>query len=285
MQHWSTSLHNAAGAFDGGARSFPLASEAASISRSQRDLEAAQQSAEWLVPLPNDASACKPVFIAHSVLSVIWLLRETLADNAFSNSGWDCLVSAAQLLAEDSTAEPPSAQKPTASSVQTLSLKRACIGADNTRLVSPCRSEPASDLDAQLDEPLLEEQPTTTTVTNCNRDAERKRIRDHKAAMLERSLDLSLITPDEKAANEEHGAYVAVPVQDRAVVSWRDAGQLEGEGALRFENGAAVGRYCAVAPGEDGPTPLPNWAHIASLAHHVLPARALPAPSAYAARP
>ncbi|KAF1352632.1 hypothetical protein EJ07DRAFT_168768 [Lizonia empirigonia] len=195
MQHCSTSLHNAAGAVDGGARSFPLASEAAPISRSQRDLEAAQQSAGWLVPLPNDASACKPVFIAHSVLSVIWLLRETLADNALSNSGWDCLVSAAQLLAEDSTAEPPSAQKPTA-------------------------SEPASDLDAQLDEPLLEEQPTTTTVTNCNRDAERKRIRDHKAAMLERSLDLSLITPDEKAANEEHGAYVAVPVQDRAVVSW-----------------------------------------------------------------
>ncbi|KAF1354565.1 hypothetical protein EJ07DRAFT_132165, partial [Lizonia empirigonia] len=38
--------------------------------------------------------------------------------------------------------------------------------------------------------------------------------------MLERSLDLSLITPDEKAANEEHGAYFAVPVQDRAVVSW-----------------------------------------------------------------
>ncbi|KAK1911251.1 hypothetical protein P3342_012550 [Pyrenophora teres f. teres] len=39
------------------------------------------------------------VFIAHSVLSAIWLLRETLADNALSDDAWN--VCAAESLAQD----------------------------------------------------------------------------------------------------------------------------------------------------------------------------------------
>ncbi|KAF3030384.1 hypothetical protein E8E11_000117 [Didymella keratinophila] len=77
--HWSTALYKAVDAFDGGARSFPLASEA--------DF-ARKYGAGWLIPDPDDASICKPVFVAYSTLGAIWLLRETLADDALSNNGW-----------------------------------------------------------------------------------------------------------------------------------------------------------------------------------------------------
>lgn len=45
-------------------------------------------------------------------------------------------------------------------------------------------------------------------------------IKDHEAALIERRLDLGLVAPDAKAANEEVGAYVAGPAKDQAVISW-----------------------------------------------------------------
>jgi len=245
--HWSTALYKAAERFDGGARSFPLASEAAfasrygyeppneeyenlffrqtSMLRSQRDPDSGPHSAGWLVPDPDDASVCKPVFVAHSVLSAIWLLRETLADDALSNDGWDRLVRAAQSLAEDGVAEPPSAQKPSAPpsplprrekrpapSLQTSSPKRARTEADDPPASSPLGSP-------QPEEPVVE-QRTTTTVTNNNRRAERQRIKAREAALVERSLDLGLVAPDKDADDEERGAYTAVPARDKAVIAW-----------------------------------------------------------------
>ncbi|KAI9881995.1 MAG: hypothetical protein M1823_006287, partial [Watsoniomyces obsoletus] len=251
--HWSTALYEAAERFDGGARSFPPASEAAfaskyryeppnkeyeklffcqaSIRRSQRDPDARPHSAGWLIPDPADASVCKPVFVAHSVLSAVWLLRETLADDALSNNSWDCLVCAARSLAEEGITEPPSAQKSSpapvsqrakrpAPAAQASSPKRARTEALETPAVSPQPSEAASESEAQPDEQPVEEQRTITTVTNRNRNAERRRIKDHEAALIERRLDLGLVAPNAKATDEELGAYVAVPVKDRAVVSW-----------------------------------------------------------------
>ncbi|EFQ89322.1 hypothetical protein PTT_14460, partial [Pyrenophora teres f. teres 0-1] len=109
--HWSAVLDKAAEQFDGGRRSFPLASEAdfahnytyeppnedyqklffrqATVPGSQHNTLFCPHSAGWLIP--NDTSICKPVFIAHSVLSAIWLLRETLADNALSDDAWNHL--------------------------------------------------------------------------------------------------------------------------------------------------------------------------------------------------
>lgn len=97
--HWGSVLETAAEHFDGGARSFPLALEAAvgrsyaydppnedyeklffrqaALSGSQRNGLFCPHSAGWLIP--NEPSVCKPVFIAHSVLSAIWLLKESLA--------------------------------------------------------------------------------------------------------------------------------------------------------------------------------------------------------------
>ncbi|KAK1914348.1 hypothetical protein P3342_007594 [Pyrenophora teres f. teres] len=118
--HWSAVLDKAE-QFDGGRRSFPLASEAdfahnyayeppnedyqklffrqATVPGSQHNTLFCPHSASWLIP--NDTSICKPVFIAHSVLSAIWLLRETLADNALSDDAWNHLVCAAESLAQD----------------------------------------------------------------------------------------------------------------------------------------------------------------------------------------
>ncbi|KAK1912043.1 hypothetical protein P3342_012526 [Pyrenophora teres f. teres] len=119
--HWLAVLDKAAEQFDGGRRSFPLASEAdfahnyayeppnedyqklffrqATVPGSQHNTLFCPHSAGWLIP--NDTSICKPVFIAHSVLSAIWLLRETLADNALSDDAWNHLVCAAESLAQD----------------------------------------------------------------------------------------------------------------------------------------------------------------------------------------
>ena len=239
--HWSTALYKAVDAFDGGARSFPLASEAdfarkygyeppnedyeklffrqASLSHSQRDQDASPHSAGWLIPDPDDASICKPVFVAHSTLGAIWLLRETLADDALSNDGWDRLVCAAQSLAENGMAEPPSAQIPSPSpleqrakrsapSAPALLSKRARTKAAETPAASP-----------ELEEPV-DKQRTITTVTNNNRRAERERIKAYEAALVERSLDLGLVAPDKQAADDERGAYAAIPVKDKEVVAW-----------------------------------------------------------------
>lgn len=245
--HWSTALYKAADAFDGGARSFPMASDAeiarkhgyeppnedyeklffcqASISRSQRDPGARPHSAGWLIPGPDNASVCKPVFVAHSALSAIWLLRDTLADDALSNDSWDRLVCAAQSLAEEGMVEPPSAQKPPASPL----ARREKRPAPSAQASSPKRArteashqpeEPASEVEAQPDAQPVEEQRVLTTVTNNNRRAERQRIKAYEAAQVERSLDLGLVAPDEKAVDDERGAYAAVPVKDKDVIAW-----------------------------------------------------------------
>lgn len=94
-------LDEAAEKFDGGPRSFPAAIDAdlvhhayeppngdymklfwheAAVPGSQQDSSVRPHGADWLIP--DEDSICKPVFIAHSVLSAIWLLRKTLADDA-----------------------------------------------------------------------------------------------------------------------------------------------------------------------------------------------------------
>ncbi|CAE7019912.1 hypothetical protein PTTW11_02971 [Pyrenophora teres f. teres] len=206
--HWSAVLDKAAEQFDGGRRSFPLASEAdfahnyayeppnedyqklffrqATVPGSQHNTLFCPHSAGWLIP--NDTSICKPVFIAHSVLSAIWLLRETLADNALSDDAWNHLVCAAESLAQDGREEPPSAQKPLASSSEPASApppqqkkrpspsapastpKRARTTTKETLPASPQLSEP-SELDDQPEDPPLH----ITAVSNNNRRAERER--------------------------------------------------------------------------------------------------------------
>ncbi|UPX21008.1 uncharacterized protein EKO05_0011214 [Ascochyta rabiei] len=253
--HWLAALDSAAERFDGGRRSFPLASEAdfvrnyayeppnkdyeklffcrATISRSQRDPGARPHSAGWLIPTRDDASVCKPVFIAHSVLSAIWLLRETLADDVLPDNIWDRLVCAAESLAEDGMEEPPSAQKPFASPSQQASApppqqkkrphlsapaptpKRARTTTDETHPASPQLSQP-SEPDEQLkDSPLH-----ITTISNNNRRAEQKRSRTLATSRAKKRLALGLVAPGDKAPLPEQAAYTSIVQKDESVVAW-----------------------------------------------------------------
>lgn len=74
-------------------------------------------SAGWIVPR-DDASSCHPIFIAHSTLSAIWLLRETLGDDTLPASAWERLVHAATAVASHNQLEPTSTQPPPPSPVE-----------------------------------------------------------------------------------------------------------------------------------------------------------------------
>lgn len=251
--HWSAVLDKAAEQFDGGRRSFPLASEAdfahnyayeppnedyqklffrqATVLGSQHNALFCPHSAGWLIP--NDTSICKPVFIAHSVLSAIWLLRETLADNALSDDAWNRLVCAAESLAQDGMEEPPSAQKPFASPSQQASApspqqkkrpppsapastsKRARTNTDETHPASPQLSEPSESDDQPEDPPLH-----TTTVSNNNRRAERERGKKLVILHAKKRLDLGLVAPSDKADAKEKAAYTAIAHKDESVIAW-----------------------------------------------------------------
>ncbi|CAE7222330.1 hypothetical protein PTTW11_11526 [Pyrenophora teres f. teres] len=251
--HWSAVLDKAAEQFDGGRRSFPLASEAdfahnyayeppnedyqklffrqATVPGSQHNTLFCPHSAGWLIP--NDTSICKPVFIAHSVLSAIWLLRETLADNALSDDAWNHLVCAAESLAQDGREEPPSAQKPLASSSEPASApppqqkkrpspsapastpKRARTTTKETLPASPQLSEP-SELDDQPEDPPLH----ITAVSNNNRRAERERSKKLVLLHAKKRLDLGLVAPSDKADAKEKAAYTSITQKDESVVAW-----------------------------------------------------------------
>ncbi|CAE7192090.1 hypothetical protein PTTW11_07484 [Pyrenophora teres f. teres] len=251
--HWSAVLDKAAEQFDGGRRSFPLASEAdfahnyayeppnedyqklffrqATVPGSQHNTLFCPHSAGWLIP--NDTSICKPVFIAHSVLSAIWLLRETLADNALSDDAWNHLVCAAESLAQDRREEPPSAQKPLASSSEPASApspqqkkrpplsapastpKRARTTTDETLPASPQLSEPSESDDQPEDPPLH-----TIAVSNNNRRAERERSKKLVLLHAKKRLNLGLVAPSDKANAKEKAAYTSITQKDESVVAW-----------------------------------------------------------------
>jgi hypothetical protein len=259
---WISALEDAAEQFDGGPRSFPLASESsfahrlaydppnedyqklfwnkATVSNSQRDALFRPHSAGWLVP--DETSVCKPVFVAHSVLSAIWLLRETLAESALPADTWARLVSAAQGLANSASdsfqKEPPSAQRPRDSPPR--STKRAA--ASSSALLSKrlrLATEPPSPTALQLsrpnefdglDEPepeesvceqVSQEEPAQiTTITNKNRRAERERARKLELMRAQKKQDLGLVPPPESASRREHGAYASISRQDEPFVSW-----------------------------------------------------------------
>ncbi|CAE7173547.1 hypothetical protein PTTW11_05466 [Pyrenophora teres f. teres] len=215
--HWSAVLDKAAEQFDGGRRSFPLASEAdfahnyayeppnedyqklffrqATVPGSQHNTLFCPHSAGWLIP--NDTSICKPVFIAHSVLSAIWLLRETLADNALSDDAWNHLKKRPPLSAPASTP------------------KRARTTTDETLPASPQLSEPSESDDQPEDPPLH-----TIAVSNNNRRAERERSKKLVLLHAKKRLNLGLVAPSDKANAKEKAAYTSITQKDESVVAW-----------------------------------------------------------------
>ncbi|KAF1357149.1 hypothetical protein EJ07DRAFT_30715, partial [Lizonia empirigonia] len=243
--HWSTQLYQAADCSDGGPRSFPLANEAsvagrygyappneeyerlffrkATIPRSQRHESAPRSSAGWLIPDPDDddsCSLCKPVFIANSLMSAIWLLREMLPDGTLSSDGWDSLVYGAQSVANDGVVvEPPSAQKPSASPLPQLS---------------------------ERGEPLGEQQlERTTTTTNHNRRAQRERDKKLEVSRMKKRLDLGLEEPSDKASLQERAAYASIARQDEPTIAWIIKQPVSDDSSVDFYNAARTPYFTA----------------------------------------
>jgi hypothetical protein len=246
--YWLSVLDDAAEQFDGGLRSFPVASynrfsstygydppnedyqklflRQATVSSSPRNSLFCPHSAGWLIP--NDGSACKPVFIAHSVLSALWLLRETLASDALSGEGWDKLVCAARDLADDpsdpSYEAPPSAQKPRDSPQP--GTKRSAISAPasapkqrRTSTAPPSPTSPQlSDIEQAEDSAL--EEPAQVTITNNTRRTDRAITRKVEAVKQQKKIGLGLIKPAETAPRREQLAYASIAQKDEPVIAW-----------------------------------------------------------------
>jgi hypothetical protein len=257
--HWTSALEDAAERFDGGDRSFPLTAEAdiarkhgydppntdyqklffrqATVSSSQRNQLFSPHSAGWLVP--DNTSICKPVFIAHSVLSAIWLLRETLDEDALPADGWASLVRAAQDLAcndpsSSYSKEPPSAQRPRdspppsakrrAAPTPTPPAKRLQLSADSASPATPQElgsSQAGDPIDKDPeDDSVLEEPVRITTVTNNNRRAERARKQKADAKQVKKMQSLGLVEPAEDAPKPELGAYTSIADEDAPLIAW-----------------------------------------------------------------
>jgi hypothetical protein len=245
---WSTALTEAAEQFDGGARSFSIARypeyrdkypyeapnrdyerlflNQASASSSQQHDDHVPRCAGWLGLDTEDATVCKPLFVAHSTLAAIWLLRETLGDHTLPAGSWSRLVLAAQALTHDTVQAPPSAQVPSARSpssakrpsqvLQASSSKRACVRLSETPVPSHASDE--SDNPPTDDSPGLQE--LVTTVTNNNRRAEKQRTRKIESIRLSKRIGLGLRAPADKAPRQELAAYNSIAGKDEATVAW-----------------------------------------------------------------
>jgi hypothetical protein len=241
---------DAAKQHDGGARSFTLQRQQhilpqygyrapdeqyqrlfwrAAAPTTRRSTDPTHHSAGWLVS--DDPSECKPVFIAHSLQSAIWLLRKMLPEYTLPDYSWDSLTFAAFKLTRDEDPEendnvPHSAQKPrdtpssatkrAAEATQTEASKRAKT-VDST---SSDQNEHRQSEDEDEDEGEGELAAVTTTVTNNNRRAERRRELQLEKQALQKKQSLGLVQPLQSALATEKAAYNSIAPDDEHTISW-----------------------------------------------------------------
>ncbi|UPX16738.1 uncharacterized protein EKO05_0007125 [Ascochyta rabiei] len=205
----------------------------ATVLDSQRDALFRPHSAGWLIPA--ETSVCKPVFVAYSVLSAIWLLKETLAKDALPADAWARLK------------EPPSAQQPrdslppstkrAAASSSARPSKRLRRASESPSPATPLEAEDEAEEPEQLAPPSKseaaedpkqpvrgqvghEEPPQITSVSNKNRRAKQERARKLELMRAQKKQDLRLVLPPESASRREHGAYASILRQDEPFISW-----------------------------------------------------------------
>ncbi|KAL5371659.1 hypothetical protein DPSP01_014104 [Paraphaeosphaeria sporulosa] len=183
-----------------------------------------------LVALPSSQQGATrhPVIVAHFVLSVVWLLHETLADDTLPEDGWIRLVDAAESLTQEKRMQPPpSAQKAVAPASQSRKRplpstpgrtpKRARTETDETLSV---RSQPSElgGSDEEAERPAMHRM--TMTMTNNNRRADQLR-RKKLAFLRERARRAcGLLKPDDGAAGKEKDAYASITPKEEPTVAW-----------------------------------------------------------------
>jgi len=261
-----SALQSNARQLHGGARSFPVAYDAA-IQRNYgyhtptvayeklfylQAAHASQQpptfSAGWLIP--DQDSGCNPVFVAHSLLSAIWLLRESLPEDTLDEASWQKLVDAAVVLATHTDTAPPSAQTardvvvvsdsesdglvvqgkrpaPSSPTVEQASPPKRRRG--DTPGCSPRASEPPStptpnqDRPRQPQESLEPSEPSpiyVRTITSNNRRADRARQKRQAAAAEKKRQSIGLVEPPESAEPAEKVAYHTITPADDPDIAW-----------------------------------------------------------------
>jgi hypothetical protein len=255
---WEATLNDAASRFNGGRRSFPPSSDAtfarctydppnpdyqklfrhqATVSRSRRNKQAYPHSAGWL--FPESSSICNPVFVAHSVLSAVWLLRNTLGDSALPDAAWGSLVHAACALTDAGIEEPLSAQVPPVStdygkrlapSAPASTPKRARVDESPSPLSSSQHS-PAPFALSLHSEPLtppahspahspVNSPAYHTTITKNNRRAELQRDKKRVKVSERKRFELGLVAPPDSAAPGERNAYRSITPADEPTIAW-----------------------------------------------------------------
>jgi hypothetical protein len=260
----STVLDGAASHRTGGARSFPASSDESVWTHFAYDAPdaiyaklwfrhvdghrglpssaAATPAAGWILPEEQD---CHPVFVAHSVLAAIWLLREMLPA-ALPDSGWQQLVGAAQSLSHHSAtpSPPPSTQRPAAvqeeDSDSDADADAAAEPGSNSTDPDPVPSRKRKGLPASLSSapkrvctPARAASPTSSvetpspdaprpvvTVTNHNRRSHVRIQKKISLAQAKRKLDLGLLPPAKNASAAEKLAYDNVAPPDVQHISW-----------------------------------------------------------------
>jgi hypothetical protein len=260
----STILNDAASHRTGGVRSFPVSSDEPVWLKYAYDAPdqvyakfffrhmgghsriqpaaAAKPAAGWVIP---DNQDCSPVFVAHSVLAAIWLLREMFP--SVSEAAWRELVSAAQALSDGfkTPSPPPSTQRPAAVLMEDSdSDLDAGAGAqldsdsdsDQDLVQSRKRKTPPASLDpiskrvctpaSTLSPAPSDETPSSATphhvvtVTNNNRRSNVRIQRNITKAQEKRKLDLGLHPPAKNASRAEMQAYNSVAPTDVQHISW-----------------------------------------------------------------
>ncbi|KAL5370877.1 hypothetical protein DPSP01_014619 [Paraphaeosphaeria sporulosa] len=271
--HWADVLDYAAARPDGGPRSFPLAAEGRFLrdfaydpptkayeqllSRQIAVLDPSQSSqtsdhsAGWLIP--DEASPCKPILIAPSLLSALSLIRRILPSDTLPDDAWQSLVAAAQHLAadpddldEDPSSVPPSAQKPpkkrklSQPSTSPVAKRVRLSGRASRRFSSPqtalsvSHAQPPAPSPLQLPAPpeppsAVENSPSASPgqpdlvvkVTNNNRRADRDRRRKQTdREQHAKEVQLGLVRPPSNASKAETHAYEAITRGDEPDVAW-----------------------------------------------------------------
>lgn len=168
-------------------------------------------SAGWILPRAADTP---PVFIAHTMLAAVWLLRQSLPDGAVTPSAWAQLAQAAS-----ATALSPSPKAgPTKRTRASSTAAAASASHDDDDVSSSV--EQGAPLPHQHRRSRSNTPPTVTTVTNHNRRIERQREAKRLKTAQTRRNTLGLTEPGPSAPAAEHAAHRSISPADEPTVAW-----------------------------------------------------------------